>query len=336
MEDIKKMQPTAANVHIDRPLTDISIAYMQDQDEFIADKVFKPIKTDRQSNLYYVYSKEYFFRGGDELEVAEGTPTLGSGFGLTTQSYVCKVYGFHEKITDEARANCDEGINLEKTATTLVSQRLLIAKEKAWATTAFNASAWANSLEGASSATTGKFKYWDDITAQPIIDIRKAKLAIKKTTGYTPNVLVITEDVFEVLTQHPSVIDRYKYTTNQVVTKEMLAKLFDLERIEIAGAIALPNSVAEGQATASDYDWIMKNGALLLYVPASASIMQPAAGYNFYWTNLQGVGSSEKGVAIKSYRRESIRSDIVEGLCAFTYQIVCNDLGFFFKNCLSA
>lgn len=338
-ENIVKAQPTASQVHIDRPLTDVSIAYIQSQDDYIADKVFKPIKSDRQSNMYYKFEKEYFLSGGEELQVAEGSRTLGSGFGLTTDTYICKVYGFHHKITDETRANADEGINLDKTATTLVTSKILVTKEKMFAKTAFKASAWAQSLTGADTASTTQFINWDDETADPITDIRKARMAVKRRTGFAPNVLVLSEDVYEVLIQHPVIIDRYKYTTSNVVTADMLAKLFDLERIEIAKAIAINTGVAEGSAKAKEaeaYNWIMNNGALLLYVPTSVSIMQPAAGYSFYWTGLAGAGTSEKGVAIKTYRREDLRSDIVEGLTAFEYKVVCPDLGFMFENCLSS
>lgn len=336
-ENIKKTQPTAANLHIDRPLTEISVAYIQNQDDFIADKVFKPIKSDRQSNMYYIFEKEYFFRGGDELQVAETAGTLGGGFGLTTGTYVCKVYGTHELISDEMRANADEGINLDHTATLLVTSRLLITKEKVFAKVAFNKDSWSLSADGADAAGAKAFKYWSEDDSNPTADIRKAKMAVKRRTGYTPNVLVITEDVLERLTQHPAIIDRYKYTTANVITSEMLAKLFDIERIEVAKAIALPSNVPEKSAGAADnenYTWIMENGALLLYVPANVSVMQAASGYGFYWTGLAGVGTSEKGVAIKTYRLEPKRADVVEGLCAFEYKVICKDLGYFFNGCL--
>ena len=35
--------PTRQQIHIDRPLTNISVAYMQDAKNFIADKVFPTI-----------------------------------------------------------------------------------------------------------------------------------------------------------------------------------------------------------------------------------------------------------------------------------------------------
>lgn len=339
VENIVKAQPTASQVHIDRPLTDVSIAYIQGQDEFIADKVFKPIKSDKQSNMYYKFEKEYFLSGGSELQVAEGAPTKSSGFGLTTDTYICKVYGFSHMISDEARANQDEAVNLDKTATMLVTSRLLITKEKMFANTAFNATAWSHSATGAATASANQFVYWDDENGDPIVNVRKARMAVKKSTGFAPNVMVISEDVFEVLCQHPKIIDRYKYTTSNVITADMLAKLFELKRIEIAKAIAINDGVAEGSDAAdqdASYGWIMTNGALLLYVPDQVSVLQPASGYGFYWTGLAGAGTSEKGVAIKTYRSERRRSDIVEGLTAFEYKVVCKDLGYFFKNCLKS
>ena len=339
VDNIIKAQPTASQIHVDRPLTEISIAYIQEQEDFVADRIFKPIKSDKQSNMYYVFEKEYWFSGGSELQVAEGSQTLGSGFGLTTETYLIKVYGFHHKITDEARANADEGINLDKTAVMLVTTKLLITKEKVFAETAFKPTAWSQSLTGSAAAGTNLFVYWDDPDSDPISDIRKARMSIKNRTSFTPNTLLISEDVYEVLINHPKIIDRYKYTTNNVITSEMLAKLFDLKRIEIGKAIALKDNVAEGSDAAkadTNYGWIMNNGALLLYVPDQVSILSPAAGYGFYWTGLAGAGTSEKGVAIKTYRMEHLRSDIVEGLTAFTYKITGKDLGFFFDKCLSS
>lgn len=332
-ENILKAQPASSHLHIDRPLSEVAIAYIQSQDDYISDKIFKQIKTDKQSNLYYKFKKEYFLSGNTDLQVAEGSQTLGGGFGLETDSYICKVYGFHHLITDEARANSDEAVNLDKTATHLVTAKILIAKEKVFADTAFKASAWSQSVKGADAASATEFIYWSEDNANPITDIRKARMAVKRRTGYAPNVLVLTEDVYEVLIQHKAIVDRYKYTTSNVITADMLAKLFDLERIEIAKAISVKPGVAEGAVKDTDYDWIMNNGALLVYVPASVSIMQPAAGYSFVW-DMAGTGASGKGVVIKTYRKEELRSDIVEGLTAFTYKVVCPDLGYFFDTCL--
>ena len=46
-------QPTLNDVHVDAILTNISVAYMQDRDNFIADKVFPVIPVDKKSDKFF-------------------------------------------------------------------------------------------------------------------------------------------------------------------------------------------------------------------------------------------------------------------------------------------
>ncbi len=47
-------QPTASDVHVDAVLTNLSVAYIQEQDAYIATKVFPVIPVDKKSDKYYV------------------------------------------------------------------------------------------------------------------------------------------------------------------------------------------------------------------------------------------------------------------------------------------
>ncbi|NLI59426.1 MAG: hypothetical protein GX387_13140 [Clostridium sp.] len=53
--------PKMQDAHIDRALTNISVAYMQDEKSFIADKVFPRIPVKKQSDVYFIYNKGDFF-----------------------------------------------------------------------------------------------------------------------------------------------------------------------------------------------------------------------------------------------------------------------------------
>ena len=55
-------QPTASDVHVNTPLTMISIAFLQDQSEFIADQCFPTVPVQKQSDRFYVYDKDAWFR----------------------------------------------------------------------------------------------------------------------------------------------------------------------------------------------------------------------------------------------------------------------------------
>ena len=66
------MNPTPGDVHVNVPLTNISIAYLQNASNFIASRVFPNIPVQKQSDRYYTYDRGEFNR--DEMkERAAGT-----------------------------------------------------------------------------------------------------------------------------------------------------------------------------------------------------------------------------------------------------------------------
>jgi hypothetical protein len=72
-------QPTLQDVHVNRPLTNISVAYLQEAAgvEFVADKAFPAVPVENKSDLYYTYARADFNR--DEMQKralsAESAPT---------------------------------------------------------------------------------------------------------------------------------------------------------------------------------------------------------------------------------------------------------------------
>src|SRR5687767_4466913 len=118
-------QPTALQVHVDTPLTNISTAYQQADTQFIATKVFKPVPVEKQSGKYFTFTKADWFR--DEAKPrADATESAGTGFGLSTASYSCDVFALHKDIGEQARANADPGIDLERATTEFITQRMLL------------------------------------------------------------------------------------------------------------------------------------------------------------------------------------------------------------------
>ena len=64
--------PTQSDLHVNVPLTNVSVAYMQDKAQFIADKVFPRVPVQKQSDLYWKYSKSDW-RRTDAQKRAPGT-----------------------------------------------------------------------------------------------------------------------------------------------------------------------------------------------------------------------------------------------------------------------
>lgn len=327
MDNVNKAATTVTtrNVHVDRPLTSIAVAYIQDAAGFVADKVFPVVKVDHQTDMYWIFDREYFFRS-QAKERAPGTEAVGGTFGLSTGTFSCKVYAFKEFIPDQIRANAD--LSLDTAITQTITQQMLLLKENKFAEVAFGTGVWANEATGADADGEGKFIYFNDPDCDPVRLIKDARMAIKKTTGFMPNKLVIGEELFEELSIHPKIIDRFKYTTSDVITEQMLAKLFRVDEFIVASAIQTTSE--EGLDNVKDYSWIVANAMLLCYTTKSAAMMMPTAGYTFLWDKM---GSSQN-IGIKKYRDEARESDVLEAQMAFEHKVICPDLGYLFTNCI--
>ena len=97
-------QPTRSDVHVNAPLTQISIAFLQDMSGFVARKAFPSLPVKKQSDRYYVYDKKQWFRSDARIR-APGTESAGSGFTVdNTPSYYCDVRAVHKDVDDGMRA----------------------------------------------------------------------------------------------------------------------------------------------------------------------------------------------------------------------------------------
>lgn len=323
-------QPSINQVHIDAILSNMSVAYLQKADNFIADKVFPVVPVDKKSNKYFTYTKNDWFR--DEAQRrAPGTESAGGGFGVSTDTYSCDVFAFHKDVDDQTLANADVPLSPLREATEFVTRRLALRREIQFVSDYLTTSVWGKDLTGVSgSPSTDQFKQWSDYAnSDPIEDIEQAKEQILSTTGLEGNTLVLGYQVFRKLRNHPDVIDRYKYTTNQVVTTDMLARLFEVDRILVAKSVYGTNK--EGQTGA--YSFTFGKAAALLHVAPNPGLMTPSAGYIFGWTGVSsGLGLT---VGTSQFRMEWLKATRVEAEVAFDHKVVGSDLGVFLASAVA-
>lgn len=327
--------PTSSAVHVDSALTNLSVAFLQNATHFVAGRVFPNVPVTKQSDRYFVFDRGDFNR--DEAKVrAPSTESAGGGYNLdNTPSYYANVWAFHKDIDDQIRANADAVLDLERAASEYVMHKLLIRKEKNWATKFFAGSIWTNDYDGvASSPTTNQTIQWSDTTnGDPIGDIRAGKSTVLESTGFEPNTLVVGQQVMDALVDHPDIIDRVKYSGgvgNQnpaMVNEQTLAALFGLDRVMVSKAIE--NTAAENLTDV--HSFIAGKKALLCYAAPSPGIMIPSAGYTFSWSGYLGQ-SNPFGIATSRIRMDNLKSDRVEGEMAFDHKLVSADLGFFWDS----
>ena len=317
---IRKAQPTASDVHVSRPLTNISVAYVQQETKYIATQVFPTVPVPKQADQYFVYTRADWLR--DEAKVrAPATESAGGGFNIGTDTYFCKKWAWHKDVDDDTRANSDPGINPDADATKFVTQMLLTRREVQWAASYFVTGVWGS--EGTPATL------WDVSTSDPISDVETQTLAMESGTGFRPNVLVVSPHVHKALKNHPDIVDRIKYTQKGIVTADLLAELFEVELYLIARAVV--NTAIEGATEATDY--IVGKNALLVYKAPNPSLMVPSGGYTFAWTGLLGAGAAAN--RIKRFRMEELGADRVEGEMAWDQKLVAADLGYLFLAAVS-
>lgn len=310
-------QPTSSQVHVDAILTNISVAYMQKSENFIANKVFPIVPVDKQSDKYYTYTKNDWFRDEAQLR-ADATESAGGGYNLSTSSYSADVWAFHKDVGDQTRANADAPINVDREAAEFVTSRLLLKMETQWVSNFFSSGIW-----GTDSTPSN---LWSDYTnSDPLNDVEDAKRAILATTGFEPNTLVLGYDVFKELKNHPDLVDRIKYTSSNVITSDMIARMFDVDRVLVSKSVKATNN--EGATGA--YDFTAGKNALLCYSAPAPGLLQPSAGYVMSWTGVSGgLGQT---IGTSRIRMDSVRADRIEGEMAFDMKVVAADLGYFFS-----
>lgn len=314
-------QPTLNQVHVDAILTQISVAYIQDQDAFISTKVFPIIPVDKKSDLYYVYDKNDWFR--DEAKRrAPATESEGSGYNVGTDNYNCDVWAIHKDVDNQVLQNTDVPLNPFRDATRFVTQKMLLRQENQWAADFFTTGVWDSDITLTDS--------WDDYaSSDPIDDVEAGKEQILGVTGHKANTLVMGYQVFRKLKNHPDIIDRIKYTQFRVVAEDLLATLFGVERIMVCRAIEATN--AEGETEA--YDFIQGKQALLMYVASAPGLYEPSAGYTFAWRGVsQGLGEA---IGITRIPMRLKKAERVEAEKAWDNKVVASDMGYFWTNAVS-
>lgn len=321
--------PTYQQIHIDRPLTNISVAYMQDAKNFIADKVFPIIGVQKQSDTYFEYNMGDFFRD-EAMERSKGSESAGGDYSVeVADPYYCKKYAFHMDVTEEDRVNADDPLKPNQDATEFVSHKLLIKREVLWASKFFQAGVWGTEVTGVAAAPgAGQTLQWDQATADPVKVVNDEAVAMAGRTGYKPNTLVLSPYVFNALKNHPDVLDRIKYTQKGIVTLELIASLFEVENVYVPWAIQ--NTARKGQN--ANMNFIMGKHALLCYVEKNPGLKKPSAGYIFAWTGLKGAGAFGNRVVRIPMPWLGMDTERIEGEMAFDMKVIGASLGTFFKD----
>ena len=324
---IRKANPTTNDAHVNVPLNNIVVAYMQSA-TMVADKIFPVVPVSKQSDLFYKYDIDTFYRDDARLR-APSSESAGGGFKFSTDTYGCLIEAYHKDIDDQLRANADSVLQLDRAAAEFVAQKMVLRRETRFLSTFFKTGVWGRDWTGIPSGTPSstQFTQFDAATAaDPRIPFEAAKLKMLETTGYEPNVALFGAQVMSKLLTNSFIRDQFKYTSAESINETMIANYLGLDAVYVSKSV-----VATGAEGASATIGLQAGkDVLLAYRAPAPSVLAPSAGYTFSWTGMGGMG-----IQTTRMRAPLIASDRIEAQMSYDYKVVAPLLGVYLSGAVA-
>lgn len=318
-------------------LTNMSMAYFQDQSEFVAKKVFPIVPVPLSSSFYYEFSKGDLARNNVRRKPQMGKvdPAV---MGHTENSYQCYVdqiiTGIDEISTlDYSRGKAPASIDPRKAKARFIAEQMNIALDIKFAESFFNKNVWSNTLTGGTTNSTANktFIKFDDDNCDPIKQFDTYRRYMQEEGRRKPNKLSLGVNAFDALKNNPSILERVKYggsTPNPAtVTENVLAQLLGVDEVLVFQSTY--NAAPLGEE--DDMQFICDpNAALLTYTTKSPAIDEPSAGYIFAWDML---GNGQYMPTLQWPGENGTHTEFMEGLFAYDMKKTSDCLGIYLDAC---
>lgn len=319
---------SARGVHINEPLTNISLGYHPTG--FIAEQVFPPIPVAHESDYYYVYDKAQAFRleradGKGDLR-ADGAPSRLEEYGATPALYQAEEYARKTRITDRQRANQDPVLQLEISKVRRVQDKLLLGQELRIANLLTTAGNWTNgnstTLSGTSQWNNASFSSQAGTFSVIEQKFDNAREAIRQATGgKEANVAIIPAAVSRVMKRDIGVRESIKYTHGDILTNGTLPSvLWGLRVLEPA---AIYDTSVEGEAFTPTDAW--GKNVIIAYIDPNPGLDSLTLGAIFRARPWQ----------VKQWRDEEVESTYYEASFVQDEAVISYDCGYLIQNAIA-
>ncbi|MBF0272810.1 MAG: major capsid protein [Magnetococcales bacterium] len=261
------MSPNQVRV-IDPVLTEIAQGYRHA--EHVGQVLFPKVPVQVSGGQVLEFGRESFKLY--QVRRAPGAATRRIQFGFLGKSFALVQDSLEAQVPREYQRDASRapGVDLAQRSIAGALRALSLTLEYDQANLATNPDHYDNNHKVTLSGTD----QWSDGASNPSGDIDNAREAVRSSVGIYPNTLLLSAQAFSALKSHPQVVDRFKYTSRDSVTPDMLAALWDLQTVVVGKAVAFND-------TGEDID-IWGNHAILAYTPAKSSGMEdPSFGYTY-------------------------------------------------------
>ena len=318
-------------------LTNMSMAYFQAQDKYVAKSLFPMLPVQLSTASYYKFTKEDLARDNVSRKPQFGkvTPAI---MGINDDSYRCFVdqviVGLDQINTlDFGRSGAPGVADPRKAKAKFIAEQMNIHLDILFAQNFFKSGVWANELEGGDTDVedTSFIKFNDD-NGDPVKLFDELCSKVEEEGRRRPNKLGLGVKAYNALKNHPAILERVKFggsTANPAsVNQNVLAQLFGLDKVAVmASSYNAAPLGAEG-----DMQFICNpNDALLCYTTDTPAIDEPSAGYIFTWDML---GDGNFMPTLQYEGEGGTHTEFMEGLLATDMKKTADDLAIYLHNCI--
>lgn len=272
---------------------------------YVATKVFPVINVASQAGNFGKIPLEQLLQERETLRNS-GSGYARSNWNFSPATYATAEHGAEEVLDDRDLKLYADYFDAAQISTLRAFSSVLRNAEARVADAVFNATTWSGG-----SLTTVVTNEWDDATnAVPITDVEAAVSKVYDGSGLWANALVINRRVFRNLRNCEQIIERINSSgagspsKASDVTEAMLAAVFDLEHIIVAGTSK--NSATEGAAPVPTQIWSSEY-AMVCKIANSGDMREPCIGRTFHWAE----DGSVIGGMVESYREEARRGEVI-------------------------
>lgn len=273
------------DMRVSQSLTNYSVGYLN---PLTIGMIALPQVRETKSEVFaYTWDKDNFRLDNDER--APGTKANLVTFNLSKgTAFVLTEHALKAKIPKEdmdAAKNADSRWDLKRDHVTLLNDKMQNRHEYQVASLLFNAT----TFSGYTAALAGNDR-WDVYgTSNPVDDVNTARKNVRQAVGVRPNTLILGEEVYDTLCNHPDILDRIKGGATSAkpadVDEASLAKILKVNRVLVGGSVY--NSAPEGASDSMADIW--GKYALLCYVNPTPNPLSASLGYTYFNPNYERV-----------------------------------------------
>ena len=282
---------------VDVPLSNLTIATLQEQSEFLSAH-FQTVPVANRSGKYYVYPVGEYNRPQMQPR-GPSTESEGGNWTLSTDTYSCINEAVHYDQDWDDLADADPQVNPDQDAADFLANQAGMRLDQK-ITALFANSIWSTDWDGHASTESGtNFIQFDQSASDPQVTAERVHTAVRTLTGKRCNTFIAGLSVHRELVTNPIVRDAVKYTARTSLDElyGALAGFLGVEKYIPAGNFS--NTAQQGQ-TASLSPILSAVDAWMGYV-APLPGMKTLSAFNVLGFNGGGKSGKSNGMSVSSF-----------------------------------